>query len=68
MIGIKIRVSLCRFQKSITFLFKKMSSKKENIKELQPLCFTLFSSSVMLFHSIFVVRHAILHTTKLCHH
>jgi hypothetical protein len=34
MIGIKKRSLLYRFQKSITFLFEKMSPKKVNFKEL----------------------------------
>jgi hypothetical protein len=32
--------------------------KKVNLKELQPLYFTPYSSSFMLFHAVFVVRHA----------
>jgi hypothetical protein len=65
---ISIKKSLfCRFHKSITFLFEKMSPKKVNIKELQPLCFTPFSSSVTLFSGVFVVGHAILRKLKLRH-
>jgi hypothetical protein len=36
-----------------------MSPKKVNIKELQLLCFTLFSSSITQFHGVFVIRQAI---------
>jgi hypothetical protein len=58
-IGIKKRIFLSRFQKSITFPFDKMSPTKVNIKELQPLCFTQFSSSVTPFHEVVIVHHAI---------
>jgi hypothetical protein len=44
MIDIK-KSLMCRFQKSITFLFEKMSPKK--------------GTAASLFHDVFVVRHAI---------
>jgi hypothetical protein len=64
MIGIKKRVFLCGFQKSIKILCEKMFPKKVNIKKLQPLCFMWFSSSVTLFRGVFINRHAILHKTN----
>jgi hypothetical protein len=64
MIGTKKSVFCVDFKNSITFLYEKMSPEKVNIKELQPLCFTPFSSSVTLFCGVLVVRHAILLTTK----
>jgi hypothetical protein len=67
MFGIKIKSFLCRFQKSIPFLGEKMSPKKVNIKELQPL-FTPFLSSVAIFRGVSAIRHATLRTTILRHH
>jgi hypothetical protein len=48
MSGIKKRVFLCRFQNSITFLFEKMTQKGKYQR-----------IAASLFHTIFVIRHAI---------
>jgi hypothetical protein len=55
MIGIKKRVFLCRFQKSLTFLCEKMSPKKGKYKK----------TAASLCHAVFVIRHTI--SQRICH-